>query len=119
MPQRVDNETLHVLVSSSLWASELSLLQAPILSKLRAVLPRVTMLRFRVGVFTPPVDANPPVRIHRAELPADLEQAIAQVGDDELQAAIRSAAGYSLGRAESPPPRAKLGLFDKSGNKPF
>lgn len=97
MPTRLDEGTLHVTVSSAIWASELSLLQAPILERLRTVLPAVRLLRFRVGkVSTPPLD--PPTKVVRAELPARLAQTIASVDDPDLRQIISEAAAYSIGR---------------------
>lgn len=124
MPLKVEEDTLHVAVSSALWASELSLLQTPILAKLRAVLPQVHLLRFRVGPVKPPPNATPPVRIHRATLPEELSQSLDEMADTELQSIIREAASYSLGRAEvqaaqrSSSDAVKASL-DKSRNKPF
>lgn len=100
MPLRVEDDTLFVAVSSALWASELSLLQTPILAKLRDVLPHVHLLRFRVGSVKPPQPATPPVRVHRADLPDELTHSLDKLTDIELQSAIREAAGYSLGRAQ-------------------
>lgn len=100
MPLRVEDDTLHVAVSSALWASELSLLQTPILAKLRNVLPQVHLLRFRVGSVKPPLNPTPPVRIHRATLPDELTDSLDKMVDTDLQSVIREAAGYSLGRAE-------------------
>lgn len=97
MPTRLEDGTLQVTVSSALWASELSLLQAPILQRLRTVLPSVRMLRFRVGqVTTPPLD--PPTKVLRAELPETLTQTLASVDDPDLRKVIAEAAAYSLGR---------------------
>jgi hypothetical protein len=124
MPLKVEEDTLHVAVSSALWASELSLLQTPILAKLRAVLPQVHLLRFRVGSVKPPVNATPPVRIHKATLPEALSQCLDEMADTELQSVIREAASYSLGRAEvqaaqRPSSDAAKASLDKSRNKPF
>jgi hypothetical protein len=99
MPTKLENGALHVVVSSALWASELSLLQAPILQKLRAVLPGVSLLRFRVGVVEQQPGAAPPVRIAAAPLPETLEQKLREMEDQDLGKTIREAAGYSLGRA--------------------
>lgn len=97
MPTRLEGGTLQVTVSSSIWASELSLLQAPILQRLKAVLPHVRMLRFRVGqVDLPPTEA--PTRVTRAELPAELTQTLDNIEDAELRHIIGEAAAYSLGR---------------------
>ena len=97
MPTRLDGGTLQVTVSSAIWASELSLLQAPILQRLRAVLPSVQMLRFRVGqVDLPPLE--PPTRVARAELPQELSHALDAVEDQALRQVIGEAAAYSLGR---------------------
>lgn len=130
---RLEGDTLHVAVSSALWASELSLLQTPILVKLRTVLPQVHLLRFRVGPVNPPRDATPPVRIRRAELPTELGDRLSQLADSELGAIMREAAAYSLGRSQantavpssarpSEPnrsPEANTALFQKSRNKPL
>ena len=124
MPLRVEGDTMHVAVSSALWASELSLLQTPILAKLRTVLPTVHLLRFRVGPVKPPQHAAPPIRVHSAALPEELNQTLCKVEDEELQAMIREAAAFSLGRAEvqktAAQPRAPATkLLDEASYKPF
>jgi predicted nucleic acid-binding Zn ribbon protein len=97
MPTRLEAGTLQVTVSSSIWASELSLLQAPILERLRAVLPAVRMLRFRVGQVTLPPLA-PATRVGRAELPDALARSLESVEDTDLRRIISEAAAYTLGR---------------------
>lgn len=122
MPLRIEGDTLYVAVSSALWASELSLLQTPILAKLRDVLPKVHLLRFRVGPVKPPLDAAPPVRVHRAELPEELTESLERVTDPELRAVIGEAARYSLGRANVNSERssqAPTSSREKTRNEPF
>src|SRR5690606_5515349 len=122
MPLRIEGDTLYVAVSSALWASELSLLQTPILAKLRDVLPQVHLWRFRVGPVKPPLDAAPPVRVHRAELPKQLTESLERVADAELRAAITEAARYSLGRADinaEHPAEQRPPSREKSGNEPL
>lgn len=97
MPTKLDGGTLHVTVSSAIWASELSLLQAPILERLRKLLPSVRMLRFRVGQVSIP-EVEPPTRVVRAEIPPTLSQALDAIEDVELRRVIGEAAAYSLGR---------------------
>jgi hypothetical protein len=101
MPLRVENETLHVVVSSALWASELSLLQTPILVKLRTVLPQVSLLRFRVGHVEIPKDTAPPARVRQAALPEELAKKAEAIADEGLRRALVEAARYSLGRDET------------------
>jgi hypothetical protein len=101
MPLRVDGDTLHVVVSSSLWASELSLLQAPILTKLRNLLPHVSLLRFRVGKLEIPTDTAPPTRVQWASLPPELTEKLNGISDEGLRNAIQEAAAYSLGRSQT------------------
>ncbi len=101
MPLRVDSDTLHVVVSSSLWASELSLLQAPILTKLKSLLPHVSLLRFRVGKLEIPTDTVPPTRVQLASLPPELTEKLNGINDEGLRNAIQEAAIYSLGRSKT------------------
>ena len=99
-PVELDRGTLTVRVATSVWASELSLLAAPILVRLTARGVHVHALRCRVG----PVTARLPTPARRATravppprpLPAALERALADVPDDELRATIGAAARANL-----------------------
>lgn len=72
-------------------------MQAPILERLKTVLPSVRMLRFRVGQVEVPA-TDPPTRVTRAELPGELIEALDALDDPELRRIIGEAAAYSLAR---------------------
>lgn len=99
-PIELDRGTLFVRVATSVWASELSLLAAPILERLAARGLDVRALRYRVGA----IEAAPRAKAFRASraippplpLPVELEGAIAAVSDVELRAAITEAARANL-----------------------
>jgi hypothetical protein len=90
--------TLHV--ASSVWAHELSLLATELCTRLRERGVEVRELRFRVtpmGV----VDRPPERRAARAvpktlAVPAEVTRSLASLGDDDLRAAIASAAAANL-----------------------
>lgn len=97
-PDRIQRGVLYVVVATSAWAQELSLLSESILEALRPLKPELASLRFQVG------DARwsrPPEgrRVHvppPAELPRDLAAAVDAVEDEELRDAIRTAAATNL-----------------------
>lgn len=102
MPAKLDRGVLHVRVTSSAWAQELSLLSEPIIAQLRARGVHVDALRFRVGHVEVPernktreeqVRTSPPA----APLPPTLAHDVERVQDAELRAAIRHAAEKNLG----------------------
>ena len=102
-PLRIEAGVLHVRVSSAAWASELSLLQSPLLKKLGAFFPDVRALRFRVGPIVVPAQdppAPPPVSV---ELPAALADKLEALEDESLKAVLREAASWSLGRQRKSP----------------
>lgn len=102
MPAKLDRGVLHVRVTSSAWAQELSLLSEPIIAQLRARGVQVEALRFRVGRVEVPersktredhVRTSPPA----VPLPPQLIEDVARVRDAELREAIRHAAEKNLG----------------------
>lgn len=92
-PARLQGKTLHVVVDSSPWMQELSLLKTDILDRLNARMGRKLLmnLRFRVGDL--PETAAPP----RSRLPAALspegaarvEAVVEEITDPELKSTIR------------------------------
>jgi hypothetical protein len=91
---------LVLLVPSSVWAHELSLLTDEICASLRGRGVNARELRFRVGA-VPAVERPPERRVARAvpvarEVPRDLAPFLAKVGDGELRAAIGRAAASNL-----------------------
>src|SRR5512142_297721 len=66
-PVDLQNGVLLVRVATSVWATELSLLQTSILERLRAEGVDVRELRFRVGAIDPP--ARPPERRATRKIP--------------------------------------------------
>ena len=98
--------TLVVHVTSSLWASELTLMAGPIGEKLTAALGRpAPALQFRIG----PVP-QPPAEVPRAPVPAAAtaaaERLAGQVADDELRVAVTAALERALVRSDDRPDSA-------------
>jgi len=99
-PWTLERGVLTVRVPSSVWASELSMLAASVISRLRDAGVEVAELRFRVAPLEPP-QRPPERRISRAvppplPLPQDLETSLALVEDPELREALRYSASHSL-----------------------
>lgn len=97
-PDRIHRGVLYVVVGSSAWAQELSLLSESILEALRPLKPELASLRFQVGDarwVRPPegrrVNVPPP-----ADLPRELAAVVDAVKDEELRDAIRTAAATNL-----------------------
>ncbi len=99
-PLRVERGILHVKVTSSAWASELSLLQVPLLKKLKQFYPNIHALRFRVGTVSLPSSPPPAGPVVSADLPAPLLEKINELDDAKLSAVLREAAALSLGRQQ-------------------
>lgn len=106
-PAHVERQTLTIIVSSSTWAQELSLLTSTILERVRLKLPAVRVLRFQVGVIDAPEAAQVRNRVQPVTLPPDLESRIAQIEDESLRAILRDAASFNLGLAWERASRAK------------
>ncbi|WP_394848872.1 DUF721 domain-containing protein [Pendulispora brunnea] len=99
-PWSLERGVLTVRVPSSVWASELSMLAASVISRLRDAGVEVAELRFRVAPLEPP-QRPPERRISRAvppplPVPRDLEASLALVEDPELREALRYSASHSL-----------------------
>jgi len=99
-PIEIDHGTLVVRVATSVWASELSLLAIPLLSRLRTAGVEVLALRCRVGAIEAPVRTTalrntlavpPPLPV-----PAALMRELALVLDPELRETIAGAARANL-----------------------
>lgn len=107
-PISLENGVLTVRVATSVWANELSFLQASLIERLRDQGVAVNELRFRVGPIEPP--ARPPERrITRAvpapaALPHELAAHIATIEDRQLQEAITLAARANLAWQENVDP---------------
>ncbi len=92
-PARLQGKTLHVVVDSSPWMQELSLLKTDILDRLNARMGRklLTNLRFRVGDL--PETATPLQRRLPAALTpegtARVEAVVKEVSDPDLKSTIR------------------------------
>ncbi|MET0343592.1 MAG: DUF721 domain-containing protein [Polyangiales bacterium] len=105
-PVRLRQGILHVNTATSAWAQELEYEKEHLLASLRENAPeaRVRALRFRVG---PLPDLPPTTRPERVQappvivppLPETLARALATIDDDDLRAAIETAASMALGRA--------------------
>jgi hypothetical protein len=99
-PLSLFDGVLLLRVPTSVWAHELSLLSEEVCVRLRDRGIDARELRFRVGAL-PAVDRPPERRMSRAVPPArpappSLARALAEVDDDELRAAIASAASSNL-----------------------
>jgi predicted nucleic acid-binding Zn ribbon protein len=114
-PALLERGVLVVKVATSVWASELSMLSATIIQRLREEKVDVTELRFRVGPVEPP--ARPAERrVSRAvpapaALPKDLGDALRDVPDLELRETIALAARANLAWQEhvkEPPARSGI-----------
>lgn len=99
-PISLERGVLVVHAASATWATELSMLREPILSRLHALGYEVTDVRFRVK----PLPAPPRPAERRktravpapAPLPDEVARAVANVPDPELAAIIAEAAGRNL-----------------------
>jgi len=105
-PVRLRQGILHVNTATSAWASELEYQKEQLLASVRRHAPeaRVRALRFRVG---PLPELPPTTRPERVQpppvivppLPEQLARVLATIDDDDLRAAIETAASMALGRA--------------------
>lgn len=93
-PGKLVEGLLTVVVSSSTWAQELSLLSTTIVERLQAEGLRVRRLRFVVGRVEPLAQEPAPARVSRRELPRQLRARLERIDDPELRAAIAEAASY-------------------------
>lgn len=99
-PVSLDRGVLVLRVASSVWASELSFLEGPILERLKDRGLDVHALRYRVGVIEAPSRA----KAFRASLavpaplplPTNLERVVATIEDDELRSTVAAAAQANL-----------------------
>jgi hypothetical protein len=98
--------TLVVHVTSSLWASELQLMEGPIGEKLGGVLGRPSPpLRFRVGPVPQPSASPPPAPVSAVAARAAAELA-EQVADPALRDAVQAALERTLVRSDDAPDSA-------------
>ncbi len=99
-PISLERGTLLVHAASATWATELSMLRDPILSRLRALGYDVKDVRFRVKPM--PLPPRPAERRKARVIPApkplpeEVARAVANVPDAELAAIIAEAAGRNL-----------------------
>lgn len=101
-PWSIEQTTLVVLVTSSAWAQELSLLQSAILARLNPQFPQLRRLRCRIGSFTPPPAPRPRQALSPVTLPETLERRLERIEDEDLRETIRRAAALSLARMSKP-----------------
>jgi hypothetical protein len=124
-PGWIKNSVLTVIVASSAWAQELSLLSGEVRKKLALHRIHVHGIRFLVkdGAGYRPAGEKRRPGVRQA-LPPDLERQLKDVEDSELAATIAEAAEYSLGRSQSKPlserprapaPRGAGARSDRSG----
>ncbi len=101
-PEFIHGSTLTVLVASSVWAQELSLLGPEIIQCLQQAGFSISELRWRVGqipVPAPQKTKSPTLKPLR-QLPSELIRALSAVEDRELRDAIFDAAAHMLARQE-------------------
>lgn len=109
-PGGIENGVLTVVVSSPVWAQELSFLSEEIVGRLVARGLSVRSIRFRTGVVPERSKPPPARRLPRPmALSADAQERLAKVDDPELRAVIAEAMGQSLANAErlTPKPGAR------------
>jgi len=101
-PEAMHGKTLTVVVASSVWAQELSLLAPEILKRLQEAGFSISELRWRVGQPKPAlVPRSKPDRFQPLRsLPNELQRALATVRDAELRTAISEAAAHIMGREQ-------------------
>lgn len=101
-PERLQGGVLTILVASSVWAQELSLLGPEILERLVGAGIDVTSLRWKVGrpQSVSRTTLSRPRIVPVRQLPAELSEALRTVADAELREAISTAAAHVLGRQE-------------------
>ena len=98
--------TLIVHVTSSLWASELTLMAGAVGDKLSAALGRpAPALKFRVGPVPQPVAEVPRAPVSPAATAA-AERLATQVADEELRGAVQAALERALVRSDEGPDSA-------------
>jgi hypothetical protein len=99
-PVGLERGILTVRTATSVWASELSLLSATLLERLRALGVEVKELRFRVGPLDPaprPLETRATRKVPPpAPIPPELAASLDRIADDELKDAIAAAARSSL-----------------------
>jgi hypothetical protein len=94
-PGKLVEGLLTVVVASSPWAQELSLLSDAIVRRMGEQGLMVRRLRFSIGHVEPITSAEPPHRVKRRELPPALRARLAKITDPELRRAIEEAATLS------------------------
>lgn len=97
-PDRIENGTLCIVVTSNAWAQEMSLLQRTVLARLKHHGVQVERLWFRVGKVTPLRRPKSVRQVDPAPLPTELVQRLQHIDDEELRLAISEAASLGLGR---------------------
>jgi hypothetical protein len=125
-PGWINNSMLTVIVASSAWAQELSLLSSDVRKKLALHGIQIRGIRFLVkdgAGYRSAGEKQRPAGVRQA-LPPDLERKLKDVEDAELAATIAEAAEYSLGRSSAtklserpraPGPRGAGARSDRSG----
>ncbi len=100
-PGGLSDGVLTIVVSSPVWAQELSFLSDEITSKLRQRSVPVASIRFRTGSVSEPGAARRvPPEARPLPIPDELRARLERIEDPELRAAIEAAAGPSLANAE-------------------
>ncbi len=130
-PLRLEGGELLVLVATSVWSSELTMLSTEVLARLNSAGVPALRLRFRVGSVE--IDRPPERRARRkvpaaVALPPALERVVQALDDSELMGVIRRAAEANLawqtGRdrgvspAETAPVAPTLPAFARENDPP-
>jgi hypothetical protein len=102
-PEFLHGNTLTVLVASSVWAQELSLLGPEIIQRLRQAGFSIDELRWRVGQLPEPArqKTQSPTLLPLRQLPSELTRTLSAVRDSELRDAIFQAATHIMARQEN------------------
>lgn len=105
-PERVDHDTLHVVVDGAPWANELRWMEGPLVARLNAACGRqvVSRLRFRIGTL-PTVEADlRPLAVPRPTAAAHAAAASLSAGlEPDIGAAWRRLVARGLMRRPAPP----------------
>ena len=119
-PETVRGSVLTVLVASSVWAQELSLLAPEIIKRVQQAGFSIGELRWRVGKLKSAahLEPKPPKIAPLTSLPSDLEHALRGVADGDLRNAIFQAAAHIMARQQQALHRRTLSAKRPSARAP-
>ena len=97
-PLKLEQGELRLMVSSSAWAQELSLLQEDLIERLKGAGFSVSKIRFQVGSIEESIERRRKLRPPTPRsIPQELQERLDQIDDEKLRERIRSA--YQLSRS--------------------